>query len=371
MIRDEIRAGGPMRFDRYMDRALYHPAHGYYAGGRRIGRQGDFFTSVSVGPLFGRLLSRQARQMWQLLGHPNPFWIVEQGAHDAQLAIDLLEGARAQAPDFFRAIRYGIVEPSPSAREVQKCRLAEANLAESVVWMERLEEGAGEKPTGLFLANELVDSFPVRLIRRDKNSWNERYVGLADDGAFSWTDLPVGDAELRRVIEELPLPSLEGYTTEINLAARDWMAGVAKFLGRGYTLTIDYGFPAAVYYAPFRTGGTLTTYRHHRRGDDVLSAPGERDITAHVDFTALARAGEKEGLAALGLVDQQRFLMGVAHDELSGAGTYAEGIPEQLRAWNMLTHPDHLGARFQVLAQAKDAPREVDGLRYARAGGLD
>jgi len=136
-------------------------------------------------------------------------------------------------------------------------------------------------------------------------------------------------------------------------------------------LTIDYGYPASLYYAPFRFSGTLTAFVRHHSIDDVLAEPGMRDITAHVDFTALARAGEHAGLATLGFLDQQHFLMGVAHEELSGAGGPQVKIQENLRAWNTLTHPNHLGADFFALLQAKDAPANLDGLRFARPGGLE
>lgn len=372
IIHEEIQARGPMRFDRYMQLALYHPAHGYYAGARRIGRGGDFFTSVSVGPLFGQLLARQALQMARLLEFPRPFWIIEQGAHDGHLAIDILEACRARALDFFEAIRYLIIEPSPSARARQERRLEEANLATQVVWTETVEEAAREKREGLYLSNELVDAFPVRLIQRCQGRWNERYVGQGKEGAlFSWIDLPVQDEELQRAIDVVHVPEVEGYRTEINLEARVWMREVAQVLHRGYVLTIDYGFPGSVYYAPFRTEGTLTTYQDHRRDGDPLRLPGERDITSHVDFTALARVGEAGGLATLGLIDQQRFLMGVAHDELRGEDIGPAVISDQLRPWNTLTHPEHLGSRFHVLIQAKNAPGELDGMRYGRPGGLD
>ena len=371
IIHEEIQARGPMRFDRYMQLALYHPAHGYYAGARRIGRGGDFFTSVSVGPLFGQLLARQALQMARLLEFPRPFWIIEQGAHDGQLAIDILEACRARALDFFEAIRYLIIEPSPSARARQERRLEEANLATQVVWTETVEEAAREKREGLYLSNELVDAFPVRLIQRGGKRWSERYVGLGRESVFSWVDLPIRDEELQCAIDGVPVPDVEGYRTEINLEARGWMREVAQVLHRGYVLTIDYGFPGSVYYAPFRTEGTLTTYQDHRRDGDPLRLSGECDITAHVDFTALARAGETGGLTTLGLIDQQRFLMGVAHDELSGEDIGSAVISDQLRAWNTLTHPEHLGSRFHVLLQAKNAPGELDGMRYGRPGGLD
>jgi SAM-dependent MidA family methyltransferase len=371
MIRDEIRARGPMRFDRYMELALHHPAHGYYAAGRPIGREGDFFTSVSVGPLFGQLLARQARQMWRALDCPRPFWIIEQGTHDGQLALDILESCRSGPDDFLAAVRYGIIEPSSSARKLQERRVTKAKLGERVCWMRDLREVRREKPIGIFLSNELVDAFPVHLIHRSADAWMERCVEVDDEGSLSWTDVSIQDEKLGEAIRGLPLPEIEGYVTEINLTARDWMQEVAKVFERGYVLTIDYGFPASLYYAPFRSGGTLTTYQDHRRDDDVLHSPGKRDITAHVDFTALVRAGESGGLTTLGLIDQQRFLMGVAQSELSGAEKYENGIPSQLRAWNTLTHPEHLGSRFQVLAQAKNAPGTLDGLRFARPGGLD
>ena len=154
------------------------------------------------------------------------------------------------------------------------------------------------------------------------------------------------------------------------MRARAWIGEVAGALSRGYVLTIDYGYPASIYYAAHRSQGTLTAYVKHHSVDDVLAEPGMRDITAHIDFTALVRAGEAAGLATLGFLEQQRFLMGVAHDELSGADGPRVKIRENLGAWNTLTHPDHLGVDFFALLQAKDAPGKVDGLRYARPGGL-
>ena len=149
------------------------------------------------------------------------------------------------------------------------------------------------------------------------------------------------------------------------------MSEVGRALHRGYVLTIDYGHPASLYYAPHRSHGTLTAFVKHHGVDDVLAEPGMRDITAHVDFTALHQAGERAGLATLGFLDQQHFLMGVAHDELSGAGGPQVGIQKNLGAWNTLTHPEHLGADFFALLQAKNAPTNLDGLRFARPGGLE
>jgi SAM-dependent MidA family methyltransferase len=367
IIREEILTRGPMRFDRYMELALYHPEYGYYAQPRKIGREGDFFTSVSVGPLFGRLLARQARQMADLLDEPT-FWIVEQGAHDGRLACDLLEETR-RMPEFFARLRYLIVEPSLAASKVQKKTLAE--FASKVEWCSAPAKRLEERPAGLFLSNELVDAFPVRLVQRGPEEWRETRVGADGDGSLIWCSTEILDDELTQAVRERALPEVPAYRTEINLAARRWMQDITSLMRRGYIVTIDYGYPASVYYAPFRREGTLTCYHEHRRGENVLADPGGCDITAHVDFTALARVGEKAGWQTLALVDQQRFLMGIAHDEMAGSSVYSPPLTEQLPAWRTLTDPGFLGAKFQVLVQAEDAPEKLDGLRFARSGGVE
>jgi SAM-dependent MidA family methyltransferase len=372
IIRAEICAGGPIRFDRFMDLALYHPGSGYYAkvgGPSPVGKNGDFYTSVSAGPLFGSLLARQFLQMWHRLGRPARFWMIEQGAHDGQLACDILEWCRAETPDFFETIHYAIVQATGALSMHQKCAPEPALLAR-ISWFETLAALAEEKPVGVFFSNELVDAFPVRSITYRSGQWMEQRVALDDEG-LHWIDGPIHDDELSKAIDNLALIPGEGYTTEINLRARQWMGELGRAMARGYVLTIDYGYPASVYYAPFRTGGTLTAFVKHHGLDDVLTEPGQRDITAHVDFTTLARAGEDAGLTTLGFLDQQRFLMGIAHAELSGEEEPRLRIQQNLRAWNTLTHPEHLGATFFALLQAKDAPDDLDGLRFARPGGLE
>jgi SAM-dependent MidA family methyltransferase len=371
IIREEIAAKGPMRFDRFMELALYEPGLGYYAksnGPAPIGRSGDFYTSVSAGPLFGRLLARQFFQMWELLEKPMPFWIVEQGAHDGQLACDIFEWCRAEAPEFFEAIRYAIVQASGTLRNKQRCA-PEADFLSRITWFEDLGALEAAKPVGVFFSNELVDAFPVRCVTYRSGEWLEQFVGITK-GELDWVNRPIEDLELRRAIAGQEMPEIERYTTEFNLRARAWIGEVARALVRGYVLTIDYGYPAELYYAAHRTDGTLTAFVKHHAIGDVLAEPGMRDLTAHVDFTALARCAEAAGLETLGFLDQQHFLMGVAHDELSGADERRVGILQSLGAWNTLTHPHHLGVTFFALVQAKDAPAGLDGLRFARAGGL-
>jgi SAM-dependent MidA family methyltransferase len=305
--------------------------------------------------------------MWCLLGKPDPFWVIEQGAHDGQLACDILEWCRAETSDFFKALRYGIVQSTGTASMRQKCA-PETGLIDSMTWFENLESLAAEKPVGVFFSNELVDAFPVRSIVYRSGAWLEQYVVIKQAEALTWTDRPIDDKDLLQAIEGLSLPALEGYTTEINLPARQWIKAVGRAMVRGYVITIDYGFPASVYYADFRTIGTLTAYVKHKSNADILAEPGMRDLTAHVDFTALARGGEAVGLTTLGFLDQQRFLMGIAHDELSDASGPRVKIQENLRAWNTLTRPEFLGADFQVLLHSRQAPADLDGLRFARAG---
>jgi SAM-dependent MidA family methyltransferase len=373
IIRAEIAKTGSIPFERFMELALYHPAHGYYRRGRetpRTGRKGDFFTSVSVGPLFGRLLARQFLEMWERMEKPAPFWIVEQGAEDGRLAGDILVWCRDEAPDFFAALQYGIFEIDSSMRDEQEKVLAAVGFEKKVKWIAEVESWeSNEKPMGVFFSNELVDAFPVHRVVRRGDAWREHHVVLDEQGRFTWCEREIQNATLAGAVQELP--ALDGYATEINLRARRWMEWLAETWVFGYVVTIDYGFPASIYYEAFRKDGTLSGYKEHRRVDDILAEPGSCDITAHVDFTALARIGEKEGLVTLGFLDQQHFLTGIAHDELEGRAGPRAGVAENLRAWQTLTHPEYLGTRFQVLLQAKNAPGSLAGLRYARPGGLD
>jgi SAM-dependent MidA family methyltransferase len=365
LIRDEIRPSGSIPFDRFMELALYHPMHGYYRreGGKpRTGREGDFFTSVSVGPLFGRLLAKQFMEMWERMEKPAPFWIIEQGGEDARLACDILSWCRDEASDFFAALRYAMIEDAPASRNQQGKTLG--SLSEKMTWL--FSTMTEQKPDGIFFSNELVDAFPVRRVVCRKDRWLELQVGLDRTDDFVWIEKEITDGKLAEAVNAPELPTSEGCTTEINLRARAWVEEAGRMLQRGYFLTIDYGFPASA--KSLRVSGTLTAYQKHQRTGDVLREPGSRDITAHVDFTALARAGEKAGWTTLGFLDQQHFLMGIAHDELSEGPGPRTGIRENLRAWQTLIHPEHLGARFQVLLQARDAPDRLAGLRYARGG---
>ncbi len=364
ILRDRIARSGPIPFRDFMDAALYHPEHGYYASSRaRIGRGGDFFTSVSVGPLFGTLLARQFAELWTRLGEPAEFTIVEQGAHRGEFARDVLAALRETAPACFAATSYHVIEPSENLRAAQHETLGEFAAAK-VRWFPAPD--ALPNFIGVHFSNELPDAFPVHAVVWDGLAWRESHVAI-ETGRFIFIEREITNAPLRVALAKLP-PVPAGYRTEINLAALEWIAALAAKLTRGFALVIDYGFPRAEYYRPERTAGTLTGYAQHRRVEDILAAPGDTDLTAHVDFTALAERARDAGLRIAGFTDQHHFIVAL------GALHFPASIPDtaasrrELRAFKTLMHPQMMGRSFQVLALEKGAasPAPLTGFRFAR-----
>jgi len=347
ILRAEIAANGPMLFRDFMARALYDPQHGYYASGRaRIGRKGDYFTSVSVGPLFGTLLARQFAEVWEKLGRPADFTLIEQGAHDGTLAADVLAALPAEMPR-----RLTIIEPLAHWRGAQQEKLARYD----VQWVDRV--AALEPFTGVHYSNELLDAFPVHLIHRKAEGWHERAVTW-DEDRFVFTDLPARDWLRPHEFAHMPA----GTITEVNLAASAWAGEVSRKIHRGLIFAIDYGFPWVEYYAPDRTSGTLEAILGHQRVDP-LAHPGDADLTAHVDFTALARAAEGAHLQVLGFTDQHHFLVALARQH------FTDGIPpnpRDARAFQTLAHPTMLGRAFKVLALGCGLEGPLAGFTYAR-----
>jgi SAM-dependent MidA family methyltransferase len=363
-IRDTICRRGPVTFEWFMEQALYHPGLGYYSSGRcAIGRCGDYFTNVSVGPLFGRLVAAQFVEMWESLGRPDDFVIVEQGAHHGDFARDVLGAVRERAPDFFSTLRYWIIEPFPILRKRQGEALRD--FSERLTWEESLID---LKPfCGVHFSNELLDAMPVHLISRTGADWQERCVVESGDG-FGFITAPITDAELRRHLDTIPGQLSGPYETEVNLAALKWIDRLAQKLTRGCVLAVDYGYSRDDFYAPERRSGTLQCYAHHRLIRSPLTDIGDVDITAHVDWTSIASWGEKHGLGVAGFTDQHHFATGVA----------AALMPEQFDAnadagtrWALQTllHPEFLGKTFQFLALTKNVAPDfrLSGFKFARS----
>lgn len=350
-------------FAEYMELALYHPEYGYYSSGTAaIGAEGDYFTSVSLGSDLGALLAEQFAQMWQLLGQPSPFSLLEMGAGQGLLAADILNHLSDRFPELVRAVRYIIIEKAPAAIAQQQAELhVQIERGIDITWR-AWSEIADNSLVGCCFANELVDAFPVHRVSIEAGRLQEIYV-MQGEGERPFVEVsdepstPNLAAYFAEVGVEFPSPDHpDGYRTEVNLAARDWLATVARKLQRGYSIAIDYGYPAWKYYHPQRDRGTLQCYYRHHRNADPYTDVGHRDITAHVDFTALEVWGKAVGLERLGFTQQAPFLMALGlGDRLQAlsSGTYplAE-ILQRRDALHQLLDPTGLGG-FGVLVQAK------------------
>jgi SAM-dependent MidA family methyltransferase len=372
LIRDHLRRHGPAPFPWFMEQALYHPLYGYYTSTRlRIGRQGDYYTNVSVGPLYGELLASQLIEMWKLLGTPSGFTIVEEGAEDGQLAVDILSAITEESAEAAACIRYTILEPIPAKQLLQRSRLAPAFL-NKVKWLSGINDL--ENVIGAFISNELVDAMPVHLVLYQNDQWSELWVDISG-GDFCFVPAKIERSELAQATDKIPAPVVSPYRTEVNLAAARWIQAVSTRLEEGFVLIVDYGFPRDEYYQPERTEGTLSCYSRHRRSYNPLERPGEIDITAHVDFTSLAEAAEKGSLRLAGYVDQHHFMVGAAESRLLAlekaveTGGLASDRAAFLGPYRTLMHPGNMGLAFKFLLFAKGLrePPQLSGFRYASA----
>jgi len=362
-IHQAIRQTGPVPFAWFMEQALYHPELGYYSSGRcTLGRKGDYFTNVSVGPLFGRLLARQFAEIWEGLGRPLDFVIVEQGAHHGDFARDVLEALREQEPDFFGILRYWIIEPFPILRARQTETLSD--FGEKLVWTKSVTEL--EPFCGVHFSNELVDAMPVHLVSKvDANrDWDERCVIESGDG-FGFISRPITNHDLHKQLGTIEADLRGPYETEVNLAALRWIEELAQKLTRGCILAVDYGYVREDYYAPERNSGTLQCRARHRTINSPLSSVGEIDITAHVDWTSLAERGTAQSLNLAGFTDQHHFLTGIL-SALILEGFDANVDHRSRPALQTLLHPEFLGRTFQFLALTKNVDFPLSGFKFAR-----
>jgi SAM-dependent MidA family methyltransferase len=366
-IASEIIGAGPIPFVRFMELALYHPQFGYYMrrlereNDERIGWSGDFYTSSDVHPILGRALAAQARQMDKLLGSPTPFTIVEVGAGKGLLARDCLEAIHAH-DDFASRVRYVLIERSPAMRELQSRNLGPwLSKTGLVTWIEDLDGLASESATGLFFSNELIDAFPVHRIQVKAGRTEELWVDYKD-GRFVGCLKPLSAASLAQYLQQLNVTWPEGYRTEVNLLAMDWMGQVARRLNCGFVLTIDYGHTAQDLYGTERKEGTFLCYFQQQTNDDPFLRVGEQDMTAHVNFSSLAAAGEAHGLHVTGFTNQMSFLMGLGVEEM------IEKLKPETPAFRAALHllkPDGMGSTFKVLVQHKGiAQPKLDGLKF-------
>ena len=354
-LQQQIGSAAGIPFAEFMKQALYHPEHGYYTSERtRIGKQGDFFTSSSVHSCFGRLIARQLEQMWQLLGQGD-FVVVEQGAGEGYLCLDILDALAEEFPEFYAHIKYRLIELSQDNRQRQAETLPQHRAAGKIDWC-GLDDIQGM--VGCFVSNELIDAFPVHLIEKQAGELREVYVVNKDDG-FGDALRPLSTDLIKEYFQRLKIEPAEGNRCEVNLAACDWMHRVAVAIERGFVLTVDYGYLADELYAPYRHAGTLLCYHQHQTNEDPYLRVGCQDITAHIDFTTLQDVGRQHGLEVLYFGQQYQFLMGLGFLEMLIALESRETDPQKAQALRMnlktLILPEGgMGESFKVLIQGKN-----------------
>ena len=361
-----IRRDGPLSFADFMEAALYDPDFGYYmTPGPRIGREGDYYTSLDVHPVFAELIGRQVVQAAEFIAtlpdSPGDFTIVEMGAGKGLLAKHLLDSYRRNNPAFLSRVRYVLGERSPALVAAQQEHLRPL-LDEGVriTWAPDLNAFSVASVTGVILSNELVDALPVHRVVMRPSGLREIFVGW-DGHRFIEIEAPPFSSALETYFERLGLALKVGQRTEVNLQALDWIRQVGAILRRGLVLTIDYGHTASDLYAQSRKAGTLLCYHRHTVSDSPYLLVGQQDMTAHVDFTSLALAGRDAGLEVTGFTNQLHFLMGL------GIESAFEGVnpesPESVAMRNLLK-PDGMGTTYKVLVQHKGMPApQLDGLR--------
>ena len=356
LISSRIRTDGPLRVDEFIDLALYHPELGYYSTApQRSGRAGDFFTSVDVGPLFGRLVAVQLAEMWRFLDRPAAFDLVEAAAGNGRLARDVLDAAAADDAAFHAAVRLHLVETSARARGAQRAALGPhaAKLASSGPDLPASFAGA-------LLANELLDALPPRAVVMREDGLRERVVTLSG-GAFVEADGPPAPPEVAAYLERVGARLEPGWRAEVNLAAERWVSEAARRLSRGFLIVIDYGHEAATLYAASHAAGTLTSFSRHASDPAAggwLKAPGTQDITAHVNLTGVRLAAEREGLETLAALDQTYFLLGLgaANRLADRTGDEVADLKRRL-ALKTLLLPGGLGSTHKVLVFGRGVGR--------------
>ncbi len=351
-LAERRRGSGPIPFAEYMRECLYHPEFGYYSK-PEARRFADFYTSVDVHPIFGRLLARQFAEMWDMLGRPREFYTVEVGAGTGRLAGQILDFAARKLPEFYGALQYVSVEQSQARRERQRENLRTHLENGTAISAAELPHGI---PAGCIFSNELLDALPVHRILAQRGNLREIYVNFSED-VFTEEPGLLTSAEIEHYFEEQHVTPREGQQAEVNLEACEWIQDVGRRLDRGFVLTVDYGHEAAELYNERHMRGTLLAYSEHRASEDFFVSPGEQDLTAHVNFTALDVWGRRAGLSRTGCVSQMAFLVALGRAN-EFADLYDEGSTEveRIRArllLKSLINPEGMGETFQVYIQHK------------------
>jgi SAM-dependent MidA family methyltransferase len=358
VILERIGEHGKITFAEFMDLVLYHPKHGYYKRARRkVGGEGDFITSASGHPIFGHMLARQIAQMWEIMDCDHDFAIVEMGAGEGHLCLDILDYMKERAPRLYETVRYVIFEESPYLRKREGELLQRYAREGKVTWGKQRDFESGKVHTvGCFISNELVDAFPVHRVAQSESGLKEIFVTSEGDALTEVADHP-SSPEVGAYFERRGVTLVEGQKAEVNLAARDWIEKVSRALARGFVITIDYGYRTEDLYAPFRMEGTLMCYFRHRAIEDPYVRLGYQDLTCHVNFSDLVEWGKTCGLETTGFAEQYKFLLGLGildeFAKLESKGLSELELMKERLAIKKYILPEGVGTTFKVLVQHK------------------
>lgn len=347
IIAEKIRKTGPVSFRDFMEMCLYYPETGYYTSTRqKIGVKGDYYTTPDTGPVFGAMLGRQLEEMWLLTGK-NEFTIVEYGAGTGLLSHDILDYLQSNT-SFYNHLTYCIIEKSPALREQQK-----RHLRDKVQWVDSIDDIPAF--TGCVFSNELVDNFSVHRVVMQEELME---IFVDHNGEF-FEVLRPADKKLIDYLSELNVVLSNGFRTEINLEATEWIKEIACRLRKGFVFTVDYGSPSSDLYRKDRNDGTLLCYHKHTINDQPYINIGEQDITSHVNFSALAHWGAACGLNTCGLTKQGNFLVAMGFDDYLRQILLQKGdMYKNFRQYRFLKYTLLLdmGQKFNVLIQSKNIP---------------
>lgn len=355
IIADRVRAKGRITFAEYMAACLYEPGLGYYTSpGRKVGTEGDFYTSITVHATFGRVLAREIAAMWRSMDCPADFTLVEAGAGHGRLACDIMDFLTEQQPECYAAAKLVLVEQEPSLAEAQATLLS--SHSSKLSWLSPAEL-TEFRFSGVLYTNELLDAMPVHRVLMTPEGLKEIYVTFEDDQFQDCADTP-STPELAAYLERYGIPLHPGQEAEVSLTGLAWFEDVAATLQHGFVLTIDYGWPKAELYSPQRSLGTLLCYFKHTVEDNPYQRLGQQDITTHINFSTLIERGEELGLKPLWFGEQSRFLMssGVIEElEAIEASDLTEKEKLQLRLTikRLIMPEGGMGNTFKILVQSK------------------
>ena len=343
-LSETIASNGPIPFSNFMQQALYHPNYGYYAQPQqRVGKRGDFFTSVSVGPCFGWLLAQRIYTFWNSLSQPNSLMIFEFGGNDGQLACDILKASKQLNSSFFKSLHYHLVEPLTTLQRIQQEKLN--HYSQQVSWVSNLNHLKTVNSLSFVFGNELLDALPVERIRLTHQIWNQAFVDY-QNGEFCWLYQPPSDSSLVNYLSYLGNKFPNNYSTEVCLQASLFIQTLIQIFPHALFVWLDYGFNHSEYYHPQRIDGTLQTYSRHRQASDPLANPGTLDITTHVNFSHWHQISQTAKLQTMTFTDQARYLTQLLKSS-------PLPFPKSwVKAFQTLTHPSLLGKKFHILESA-------------------